>query len=90
MELVIALVTPLYVEGEFIGVMGADTILDTLVDNLMSVKVGESGYAFIIDKDGTILVHPNQNFVMKMKLQEEEKYMDTRILYFQVIRTLLS
>ena len=72
MELVIALVTPLYVEGEFIGVMGADTILDTLVDNLMSVKVGESGYAFIIDKDGTILVHPNQNFVMKMKLQETE------------------
>jgi PAS domain S-box-containing protein len=72
MELVIALVTPLYVEGEFIGVMGADTILDTLVDNLMSVKVGESGYAFIVEKDGTILVHPNQDFVMKMKLQETE------------------
>ena len=72
MELVIALVTPLHVEGEFIGVMSADTVLDTLVDNLMSVKVGESGYAFIVEEDGTILVHPNQDFVMKSKLQETE------------------
>ncbi len=72
MELVIALVTPLSVEGRFVGVMGADTVLDTLVDNLMSVKVGETGYAFIVESDGTILVHPNQEFVMKMKLQETE------------------
>ncbi len=72
MELVIALVTPLHVDGQFIGVMSADTVLDTLVDNLMSVKVGESGYAFIIEEDGTILVHPNQDYVMKMKLQETE------------------
>ncbi len=72
MELVIALVTPLYVDGRFIGVMSADTVLDTLVENLMSVKVGESGYAFIIDEEGTILVHPNQDFVMKMKLQETQ------------------
>lgn len=72
MELVIALVTPLYADGIFTGVMGADTVLDTLVENLMSVKVGETGYAFIVASDGTILVHPNQDFVMKMKLQEAE------------------
>ncbi len=72
MELVIALVTPLHVDGQFIGVMSADTVLDTLVDNLMSVKVGESGYAFIVEVDGTILVHPNQANVMKSKLQETE------------------
>lgn len=72
MELVIALVTPLYVDGQFIGVMSADTVLDTLVENLMSVKIGESGYAFIVENDGTILVHPNQDYVMKKKLQETE------------------
>ncbi len=72
MELVIALVTPLYVDGQFIGVMSADTVLDTLVDNLMSFKVGKSGYAFIVEEDGTILAHPNQEFVMKVKLQETE------------------
>lgn len=72
MELVIALVTPLYVNDRFIGVMSADTVLDTLVENLKSVKVGESGYAFIIDSDGTILVHPNEAYVMKKNLQETE------------------
>lgn len=72
MELVIALVTPLHVDDQFIGVMGADTVLDTLVENLTSVKVGETGYAFIMEMDGTILVHPNEDFVMKVKLQEAE------------------
>ena len=72
MELVIALVTPLHVDGQFVGVMSADTVLDTLVDNLMSVKVGESGYAFIVEEDGTILVHPNQEYVMKVRLQDTE------------------
>jgi len=72
MDLVIALVTPLTVDGKFIGVMGADTVLDTLVDNVVNIKVGETGYAFIVQKNGTILVHPQHDYVMKVKLQEVE------------------
>lgn len=71
-ELVIALVSPILVDGEFRGVMGADTILDTLVANLATVKVGETGYAFIVNDTGTILVHPNADYVLKTQLQETE------------------
>lgn len=71
-ELVIALVSPILVNGEFRGVMGADTILDTLVANLATVKVGESGYAFIVNDKGTILVHPNPDYVLKVQLQDTE------------------
>lgn len=72
MELVIALVTPLEEDGRFIGVMGADTVLDSLVETLLSTKVGETGYLFVAHKDGTILIHPERDYVMKTKLQSIE------------------
>ncbi len=72
MELVIALVTPLTHDDHFVGVMSADTILDSLVENIVNVKVGETGYAFIVEKNGMILVHPNQDYVMKTRLNEIE------------------
>ncbi|MDK9706735.1 MAG: cache domain-containing protein [Desulforhopalus sp.] len=68
-ELVIALVKPLRANGRIVGVMGADTVLDTLVENVLNYKQSESGFAFIIEKSGTIIVHPNKDFVMRTRLQ---------------------
>ncbi len=71
-KLVIALVKPLVVGGKTVGVMGADTVLDSLVQNVLNLKVGETGYGFIVERNGTILVHPNQDYVMQAKLQNIE------------------
>lgn len=68
-ELVIALVAPLEYEGRFIGVISADTILDSLVHTLLSTEVGETGFLFVAHKDGTIIIHPQRDYVMKAKLQ---------------------
>jgi PAS domain S-box-containing protein len=72
MELVIALVAPLMVDDRLIGVMGADTVLDSLVETLLSTKVGETGYLFVANGNGTILIHPDRNYVMTAKLQSIE------------------
>jgi PAS domain S-box-containing protein len=71
-ELVIALVKPLYVGDRLVGVMGADTVLDTLVENVLNYKQSESGFAFLVEKSGTILVHPNKDYVMRAQLQAIE------------------
>jgi len=60
MKLVIALATPLRYQGQFYGVMGADTVLDSLVKTLLSTKVGETGYIFVVNSNGTILIHPQR------------------------------
>ena len=78
-KLVIALVKPLIVDNVLVGVMGADTVLDTLVANVLNLRVGDSGYAFIIEKSGTILVHPNQQYVMKARLQDIETDLAPRL-----------
>ncbi len=72
-KLVIALVKPLIVAGQTVGVMGADTVLDNLVQNVLNFKVSETGYGFIVERNGTILVHPNEQYVMREKLQDIER-----------------
>ncbi len=71
-KLVIALVKPLLHGGELRGVMGADTVLDSLVNNVLSLKVGKTGFAFLVEKGGAIIVHPNKDYVMRANLQNIE------------------
>jgi PAS domain S-box-containing protein len=71
-KMVIALVKPLVVDGQTVGVMGADTVLDSLVRNVLNLKIGETGYGFIVERNGTILVHPSEEYVMREKIQNIE------------------
>lgn len=56
-----------YYQGEkkFIGVVTADISLDWLKKIIGDLKVENSGYAFLISKNGTIISHPMQPLVMK-------------------------
>ena len=78
-KFVIALVKPLIVDGKILGVISADTVLDTLVKNVLNLKVGKTGHAFIVQKDGTVLVHHSQDFVMRQQIQDIEPDLRNRL-----------
>lgn len=42
------------------GVVGADVRLTDIVDQVLAVQLGQSGYAALIDSNNQILVHPQQ------------------------------
>ena len=48
-----------------VGVVGGDLALDGLVQIINSLNFGGMGYAFLVNDQGKILVHPDQNLVMK-------------------------
>ncbi|MBK5007448.1 methyl-accepting chemotaxis protein [Pseudomonas sp. S60] len=48
-----------------IGVVGGDLALDGLVQIINSLNFGGMGYAFLVNDQGKILVHPDQGLVMK-------------------------
>jgi phosphoserine phosphatase RsbU/P len=52
----------------FAGVVTADVYLSRLQDIVSSVKIGQTGYAFLISKGGTIVTHPRRELIMKAKL----------------------
>ncbi|OLU14020.1 chemotaxis protein [Pseudomonas sp. PA1(2017)] len=52
-------------DGKPFGMTGGDVSLDTLVKIINSIELGDLGYAFLVSKDGTVLVHPQGELVMK-------------------------
>ncbi|MDR1627459.1 MAG: cache domain-containing protein, partial [Oscillospiraceae bacterium] len=51
--------------GNIIGVAAIDMFLEDINDYLTNFKVGDTGYSFIVDTDGKVIVHP------KYSLKEE-------------------
>jgi methyl-accepting chemotaxis protein len=69
-KLILSFMSPILQGNALIGVFGSDVTLDYIVQQVLSVKLGSSGYAFVVDKDGKILVHPNPAFPMKKSLAD--------------------
>ena len=47
--------------GNIIGVVATDILLSTMVDDILSMRIGETGYAFLLDNNGRYLAHPHYN-----------------------------
>lgn len=99
-ELIIAIASP----AQSAGVVGGDLSLTTLVNIINSLNVDGIGYAFLVSADGKILVHPQQELVMKTLrdlypsdtpritsgFSETEMDGETRILTFAPVKGLPS
>lgn len=57
--------------GKLAGVATGDINLSTLQEMVAETKVGETGWAFLLDKQGLMLAGPDADKVMKTKLQED-------------------
>lgn len=58
-------------DGSLRGVFSGDLILETVSNNIAKVKFGETGYAYIIDKDtGTVVAHSTQKDYIGKKMSE--------------------
>jgi len=64
-ELVVTVATPVKSGQGATGVVGGDLGLKTLVDMLNALDFDGMGYAFLVSGDGKVLVHPDQQMVMK-------------------------
>ncbi|MBP0047242.1 methyl-accepting chemotaxis protein [Marinobacterium sp. AK62] len=58
-EILISAVTNLTDKGEFKGAFGGDISLKVIADTLNQVNFNNTGYTFLIDRDGKIISHPD-------------------------------
>lgn len=59
-------------QGQFIGVTTGDISLITIQNIIKDTKLGETGWAFMMNKDGTYLAGPDTSLIMKQKLQNSK------------------
>ena len=53
----ISYVIPLYKNGKTVGVVGMDIDFDIITQGVANMNIYESGYAFLVDKQATVLYH---------------------------------
>ncbi|MBW3694820.1 methyl-accepting chemotaxis protein [Vibrio sp. T187] len=64
--LLVTIAEPLRRNGQLVGVVGADVLIDQLINDVISLDVGDNAYAMLIDaQDGTFLAHPNKSLILK-------------------------
>lgn len=61
--------------GEPVGVVGIDIAVDQLFHFITDIKIGKSGYAVLVDRTGTILIHPQKKMLGK-NIAKETYYKD--------------
>ena len=64
-DLIISAAVPVMKNGGLIGVAGSDFTLKTLVSMIQSIDAGVGGFAFLVNKSGQVLVHPDAKLVTK-------------------------
>lgn len=64
---VVVIAVPLKTEnGQFNGVFCSVLTLETLSNKLASIKFGETGYPYMINKEGIVIAHPKKEFLFKL------------------------
>ena len=64
----VAIVTPVEVNGKIIGCISGVVNLESISRKVLAIKAGETGFAYVLQDDGLIIIHPNKEFILKNNL----------------------
>lgn len=64
-KLIINVVVPVKTNGNVTGILSGQISLDEVIKQVASIKVGQTGYAYVVQEDGLIIMHPDKEKVMK-------------------------
>ena len=69
---VISYATPLYQDGELVGVVGMHILFDDIIQEVDSVKIYDSGYGYVINEKKEIIYHPKGEDSFSISRKHEE------------------
>jgi methyl-accepting chemotaxis protein len=72
-EVVIITAAPIRdADGDIAGVFGGSMQIGSVVDQINSEEFGDTGYAFMLNKDGVLVAHPNKSLILKSNFLTDE------------------
>ncbi len=70
---VVVTAVPLFTKsGEFAGMVGSVLRLDLLSQRVTEVKIGNTGYPYMVDRNGIAVVHPDNALILKTNFNNVE------------------
>jgi methyl-accepting chemotaxis protein len=64
-QLIVTATTPVFDGTNLLGVVGGDIDIGILGDLVRSIDLGGVGYGFLVNDQGTVLIHPSPEFTLK-------------------------
>lgn len=72
-KLVVVIATPIKAEGRVIGILAGAINIEEVEKRVLGIKVAQTGYAYVLRKDGTVIVHPNKDLMNKVNVNDDPK-----------------
>lgn len=76
-ELALLQAAPIYVDGEVVGAVIGVSDGVALTETVLGTGYGQEGYGYILDGDGTVIAHPDTEFVFSQKNTIKEAKSDS-------------
>lgn len=70
-KLVVVIATPIKVAGQVVGILAGAINIEEVEKRVLGIKVAQTGYAYVLRTDGTIIVHPNKEIVNKANVSND-------------------
>ena len=71
-HLVAVVAIPVKADGRVTGVLYGSVDMEGLTKKLMAVKIGKTGYVYMVQNDGLMIVHPNKELAMKTNVLQDK------------------
>lgn len=80
-KLVVEIAAPIIKDGNIKGVISASITVDDIVKHILSIRIEKSGYAFLVKKDGLVVIHPDKKVANALNIFTS-KNIDTSLKTF--------
>jgi PAS domain S-box-containing protein len=70
-DLIVVACAPVFgADGKITGAAAGIIRIDFLINNISSIKIGNTGYLFMVNSSGTAIVHPDRNLILKTNMKD--------------------
>jgi len=69
---IIVVAAPIIKDGRVVGLLGGNINIKELNQKVTAAKIGDNGYAFMVQEDGLVISHPDQALLMKYNPLKEK------------------
>lgn len=70
-SLVVVVANPIMRDGQLAGVFGANMQINAVIQKVISMKLGQTGYGYMIQNDGLTIVHPDKEIAMNYNVLQD-------------------
>ncbi|MBA2881767.1 methyl-accepting chemotaxis protein [Desulfosalsimonas propionicica] len=70
-DVVVPVASPVqHPDGKFAGILALIVKIDFIAEKITSVKIGKTGYPFLVNQKGLILVHPDETLILETNITQ--------------------